>query len=61
MRFAQIRSNDSEQLFVSNWGKPENWFSNSAFSVIYVEDLSSATYGGNNVIAFGVVMRENFS
>ena len=54
-------SNDFEQLLVSNRGKPENWISNSASTVIFVEEMCSEINGWNSVIASGVMVRENFS
>ena len=51
-RLAQTRSN--EPPFVSNKGKPEDWFSNSVSVVVNVE-------GWNDVVAFSVSRSRKFS
>ena len=58
MRRTQTRSNDVEQLFVSNRGKLENWFSDSVSLVIHVADLRTEFNGWNNVYTFGVLFKK---
>ena len=45
VRFAQIRSNNTEFLFVSKWSKPLNRFSNSVSAIENAEDLCQERRG----------------
>ena len=61
MRHRQNRRNDAEQLFVSNWGKLENWHSNSIPGIKLVDYLGTekmvGTLCGDSVSCSGKISR----